>query len=221
MFNPSTTQLKAIKSAIFAAALLPFARLVLFAFTDRLGANPIEFITRNTGDWTLYFLCFTLAVTPIRRATNWHWLIRLRRMLGLFVFFYACLHFMTFLWFDHFFDVQEMWKDVLKRPFITVGFTAFVLLVPLAATSTNAMVRRLGGKRWQWLHRAVYVIAMLGILHFWWMKAGKHDFAQPILFGAIVGILLLVRVWWRYKAPIAGSVPSRHQSQVQPERTPG
>jgi sulfoxide reductase heme-binding subunit YedZ len=222
MFNPSTAQLKAIKAAIFAAALLPFARLALFAFTDRLGANPIEFITRNTGDWTLYFLCITLAVTPLRRATNWNWLIRLRRMLGLFAFFYACLHFMTFLWFDHFFDVQEMWKDVLKRPFITVGFTAFVLLIPLAVTSTNSMVRRLGGKRWQWLHRSVYAIAMLGILHFWWMKAGKHDFAQPILFGTIVAVLLLLRVWWRYSAPAAGPVqPARRQVRAQPERTPG
>jgi sulfoxide reductase heme-binding subunit YedZ len=222
MFNPSTPQLKAIKAAIFAAALLPFARLVLFAFTDRLGANPIEFITRNTGDWTLYFLCITLAVTPLRRATNWNWLVKLRRMLGLFAFFYACLHFMTFLWFDHFFDVQEMWKDVLKRPFITVGFTAFVLLVPLAVTSTNAMVRRLGGKRWQWLHRSVYAIAMLGILHFWWMKAGKHDFAQPILFGTIVAVLLLLRVWWRYSAPAARPVQAaRRQVQAQPERSPG
>jgi sulfoxide reductase heme-binding subunit YedZ len=198
MFNPNPKQLAALKSGLFAAALLPFARLVLFAFTDRLGANPIEFITRNTGDWTLYFLCLTLAVTPLRRLTKWNWLIKLRRMLGLFAFFYATLHFTTFLWFDHFFDVDEMFKDVVKRPFITVGFSAFLLLIPLAVTSTNGMVRRLGGKRWQWLHRAIYVIASLGILHFWWMKAGKHDFAQPILFGGIVAVLLLVRVYWRY-----------------------
>jgi sulfoxide reductase heme-binding subunit YedZ len=198
MFNPNPKQLAALKSGLFAAALLPFARLVLFAFTDRLGANPIEFITRNTGEWTLYFLCLTLAVTPLRRLTKWNWLIKLRRMLGLFAFFYATLHFTTFLWFDHFFDVDEMFKDVVKRPFITVGFSAFLLLIPLAVTSTNGMVRRLGGKRWQWLHRAIYVIASLGILHFWWMKAGKHDFAQPILFGGIVAVLLLVRVYWRY-----------------------
>lgn len=198
MFHPTPKQLTAIKSALFIAALIPFARLVLFAFTDRLGANPIEFITRNTGDWTLYFLCMTLAVTPLRRLSNWNWLIRLRRMLGLFVFFYASLHFTTFLWFDHFFDVDEMIKDVVKRPFITVGFSAFLLLLPLAVTSTNSMVRRLGGRRWQWLHRAIYLIAPLGILHFWWMKAGKHDFAQPILFGSIVALLLLARVYWRY-----------------------
>lgn len=197
MFNPTSKRITQIKTVLFVAALLPFARLVLFAFTDRLGANPIEFITRNTGDWTLYFLCLTLAVTPLRRFLGWNWLIKLRRMLGLFAFFYASLHFTTFLWFDHFFDLDEMIKDVVKRPFITVGFIAFLLLLPLAITSTNGMVRRLGGKRWQWLHRMIYLIAPLGILHFWWMKAGKHDFAQPILFGTIVALLLLLRVYWR------------------------
>ncbi|OWW21517.1 sulfite oxidase heme-binding subunit YedZ [Noviherbaspirillum denitrificans] len=194
-------QISLAKAALFAASLLPFARLVLFAFTDRLGANPIEFITRNTGDWTLYFLCLTLSITPLRKLTGQHWLIRLRRMLGLFAFFYAALHFTTFLWFDHFFDVDEMLKDVVKRPFITVGFSAFVLLVPLAVTSTNGMVKRLGGKRWQLLHRLVYLIAALGILHFWWMKAGKNDFAQPILFGSIVAVLLLMRLWWNVLQP--------------------
>lgn len=196
MFNPTSKQITAIKGTLFVAALLPAARLFLFAVTDRLGANPIEFITRSTGDWTLYFLCFTLLVTPLRRVSKWNWLIKLRRMLGLFAFFYASLHFTTFLWFDHFFDIDEMTRDVIKRPFITVGFTAFLLLIPLAITSTNGMVRRLGGKRWQWLHRAIYLIAPLGILHFWWMKAGKHDFAQPILFGTIVAILLLSRLYW-------------------------
>jgi sulfoxide reductase heme-binding subunit YedZ len=196
MFNPNPKQLAAFKAGLFVAALLPFARLVLFAFIERLGANPIEFITRNTGDWTLYFLCITLAVTPLRRLSNWNWLIKLRRMLGLFAFFYATLHFTTFLWFDHFFDLDEMLKDVVKRPFITVGFIAFLLLIPLAVTSTNGMVKRLGGKRWQWLHRVIYLIASLGILHFWWMKAGKHDFAQPILFGTIVLVLLAMRIYW-------------------------
>jgi sulfoxide reductase heme-binding subunit YedZ len=200
-YQPTSRQLTVLKTVLFLAALLPFARLFLFAFTDRLGANPIEFITRNTGDWTLYFLCFTLAVTPIRRITKWNWLIKLRRMLGLFAFIYVVLHFTTFLWFDHFFDLREMWKDVIKRPFITVGFVAFLLLIPLAVTSTNAMVRRLGGRRWQWLHRAIYIIAPLGILHFWWMKAGKQDFGQPILFGAIVGLLLLSRLYWNVIQP--------------------
>ena len=119
--NPTSKQIAWIKGVLFVLALLPFARLALFTFTDRLGANPIEFITRNTGDWTLYFLCITLAVTPLRKIANWAWLLRLRRMFGLFAFFYVCLHFMTFFWFDHFFDLNEMWKDVLKRPFITVG----------------------------------------------------------------------------------------------------
>ncbi|HTH44560.1 MAG TPA: protein-methionine-sulfoxide reductase heme-binding subunit MsrQ [Oxalicibacterium sp.] len=195
-FNPAPRQLAAIKAIVFALALLPFARLAWGVFADQLGANPIEFITWNTGDWTLYFLCMTLAVTPLRRFTGWNWLVRLRRMIGLFAFFYASLHFTTFLWFDHFFDVQEMLKDVAKRPFILVGFTAFVLLIPLAVTSTNGMVKRLGAKRWQWLHRLIYVIAPLGILHFWWMKAGKHNFEQPIIFGTIVAILLLLRVVW-------------------------
>lgn len=198
MFQPAPRQLQTIKILVFLAALLPLARLVWFGFADRLGANPIEFITRSTGDWTLYFLCLTLAVTPLRRLLQWPWLIRLRRMLGLFCFFYAALHFTTFLWFDHFFDFGEMWRDVLKRPFIAVGFTTFVLLIPLAITSSNAMVRRLGGKHWQQLHRLIYLIAPLGILHFWWMKAGKNDFAEPIVFGAIVAILLGMRLYWRF-----------------------
>jgi sulfoxide reductase heme-binding subunit YedZ len=194
----ASRQLQTLKALLFIAALLPFARLVLYAFTDRLGANPVEFITRNTGDWTLYFLCFTLAVTPLRRLSGWNWLIRLRRMLGLYAFFYASLHFMTFLWFDHFFDVAEMLKDVGKRPFILVGFSAFLLLLPLAATSTNGMIKRIGAKRWQWLHRLIYVIAPLGILHYWWMKAGKHDFANPTLYGLIVAVLLGMRLYWKF-----------------------
>jgi sulfoxide reductase heme-binding subunit YedZ len=198
--NLKPRQVGILKGVLFVLALLPFVRLIAFGFLDRLGANPIEFITRNTGDWTLYFLCITLAVTPLRRLTGWNWLIRLRRMLGLFSFFYVVLHFMTFFWFDHFFDVEEMWRDVLKRPFITVGFIAFVLLIPLAATSTNAMVRRLGAKRWLWLHRLMYLILPLGILHFWWMKAGKNLLAQPILFATIVTILLLLRMFFKFQS---------------------
>ncbi|WP_334189494.1 sulfite oxidase heme-binding subunit YedZ [Noviherbaspirillum sp.] len=210
MFNPTPRQLKAIKGLFFVAALLPFVRLLVFAFTDRLGANPIEFITRNTGDWTLYFLCITLALTPLRRLLNWNWLLRLRRMAGLFTFFHAVLHFTTFLWFDHFFDVAEMLKDVLKRPFITVGFVAFVLLIPLALTSTNGMVKRLGGRRWLWLHRTIYVIAPLTILHFWWMKAGKSDFAEPILFGAVIALLLGMRLYWKLQPAKAHPIKGRH-----------
>ncbi|SHN35474.1 sulfoxide reductase heme-binding subunit YedZ [Duganella sacchari] len=191
----SPKQVSWLKGAIFVLALAPLLRMAYLTVTGQL-VDPLEFITRGTGDWTLYLLCITLAVTPLRRLSGWNWLIKLRRMLGLYTFFYGLLHFTTFLWFDHFFDVQEMWKDVLKRPFITVGFIAFVLLIPLALTSTNGMIKRLGGKRWQWLHRLIYVIAPLAFLHFWWMKAGKHNFTQPILFGSIVGILLLTRVWW-------------------------
>jgi len=194
-FNPSTRQLKAIKALVFALALLPFLRMAWLGFRG-VPVEPLEFLTRGTGDWTLYFLCITLAVTPLRRLTGWNWVVKLRRMLGLYAFFYALLHFVTFFWFDHFFDVAEMLKDVVKRPFITVGFIAFVLLVPLAATSTNAMVRRLGGKRWQWLHRLIYLIAPLGILHFWGMKAGKNDFQEPIVCGLVVAALLGLRVYW-------------------------
>lgn len=199
----SNQQVGWVKGAIFVLGLLPFARLVWGtaggSFTD-----PLAAITQGSGEWALYFLCITLAVTPLRRFTGWNWVVRLRRMLGLFTFFYALVHFIAFLWFDHFFDVGAMLADVVKRPFILVGFIAFVLLIPLAATSTNAMIKRLGGKRWQWLHRLIYLIAPLAILHFWWMKAGKNDFAQPILFGVIVAVLLGLRVVWsRTKARAA------------------
>jgi len=199
----SNQQVGWVKGAIFVLGLLPFARLVWGtasgSFTD-----PLAAITQGSGEWALYFLCITLAVTPLRRLTGWNWVVRLRRMLGLFTFFYALVHFIAFLWFDHFFDVAAMLADVVKRPFILVGFIAFVLLIPLAATSTNAMIKRLGGKRWQWLHRLIYLIAPLAILHFWWMKAGKNDFAQPILFGVIVAVLLGLRVVWsRSKARAA------------------
>jgi sulfoxide reductase heme-binding subunit YedZ len=202
-FTPGARQVSAIKAIIFLLGLIPVAKMAYLTVSGQL-VEPLEHITRGTGDWTLYFLCITLAVTPLRRLSGWNWLVKLRREVGLFAFFYAFLHFMTFLWFDHFFDLAEMWKDVLKRPFITVGFIAFVLLIPLAVTSTNGMVRRLGGKRWQWLHRLIYVIAPLAILHFWWMKAGKHNFTQPIIFGAIVALLLLMRLLWaRRKAGAA------------------
>ncbi|ACB62813.1 MULTISPECIES: protein-methionine-sulfoxide reductase heme-binding subunit MsrQ [Burkholderia] len=187
------------KVLVFAAGLYPLARLVLFGLTDRLGANPIEFITRSTGLWTLVMLCITLAITPLRHVTSVPALLRFRRMIGLFAFFYATLHFTTYLWFDKWFDVLAILKDVGKRPFITVGFAAFVLLIPLAATSPRAMVRRLG-RRWATLHRAIYAIALFGVLHFWWMRAGKHDLAQPKLYATIVAVLLGWRLlaWgWR------------------------
>ena len=186
------------KIAVFIAAWYPLARIVLFGMTDRLGANPIEFITRSTGLWTLVFLCITLAVTPLRRLTGVTALVRFRRMLGLYAFFYATLHFTTYLWFDKWFDVAAIIKDIGKRPFITVGFAAFVLLIALAVTSPRAMVRKLG-RRWQTLHRAIYAIGGLAILHFWWMRAGKHDLILPKIYGAIMVALLGWRllVWLR------------------------
>ena len=210
--NPSARQVSAVKAAVFALALVPVAKMAYLTVTQQL-VEPIEHITRGTGDWVLYFLCLTLAVTPLRKFTGWNWLLKLRRELGLFAFFYAFLHFMTFLWFDHFFDVAAMWKDVLKRPFITVGFTAFVLLIPLAVTSTNAMIRRLGGKRWQWLHRLIYLIAPLGILHFWWMKAAKQNFQEPIIFGLIVAVLLGLRMYWKLAKPAPRAQPQKADVQ--------
>lgn len=198
MLSPDTRQMRLIKVSVFVLALMPLVRLLLLGSQDRLSANPIEFITRSSGDWTLYFLCITLAVTPLRRLSGWSWLLKLRRMLGLFTFFYACLHFTTFIWFDHFFDLPTMWTDILKRPFIAVGASAFALLIPLAFTSNGTMVRMLG-RRWQWLHRLIYLIALLALLHFWWMRAGKQNFAQPLWITELVGVLLGSRVvwWWR------------------------
>ena len=186
------------KVAVFLGGLYPLARIVLLGFTGGLGANPIEFITRSTGLWTLVFLCITLAVTPVRRLTGLNALLRFRRMLGLFAFFYVVLHFTTYVWFDKWFDVFAILKDIVKRPFILVGFSAFVLLIPLAVTSPKAMVRKLG-RRWQTLHRLIYPIAVLAILHFWWMKAGKHDLFLPKIYGSIVVVLLAWRVivWLR------------------------
>ena len=207
-FNPTPRQVSAVKAVVFALALAPVAKMAYLTVTQQL-VEPLEHITRGTGDWVLYFLCMTLAVTPLRKFTGWNWLQKLRREIGLFAFFYACLHFMTFLWFDHFFDVAAMWKDVLKRPFITVGFAAFVLLIPLAVTSTNGMIRRLGGKRWQWLHRLLYLIAPLGILHFWWMKAAKQNFEQPIIFGLVVAVLLGLRIYWKLAKPAPRAQPQK------------
>jgi sulfoxide reductase heme-binding subunit YedZ len=192
MLNPGSRQLGWAKRMLFWLALLPLLRLLWLGMHDSLTANPIEFITRATGDWTLYFLCFTLAVTPLRRLTGLNGLLRLRRMLGLFTFFYACLHFLTFLWFDHFFDLAGMMQDVLKRPFIAMGFSAFVLLVPLAVTSNDRMIRKLG-RRWTLLHRLIYLIAVLSLLHFWWMRAGKNNVAEPMVMGAIIAVLLALR----------------------------
>ena len=188
----SAERVKQLKRALFVSALLPLLINGWLAAQDRLGANPIETLTRSSGDWALYFLALTLAITPLRRLSGQYWLQALRRMLGLFAFFYACLHFTTFIWFDHFFDLAEIGRDVWKRPFITIGFAALLLLIPLAVTSTDAMQRRLG-RRWSQLHRLVYGVALLALLHFWWMRAGKQNFAEPILMGVIIMILLAAR----------------------------
>jgi sulfoxide reductase heme-binding subunit YedZ len=181
------------RAALFAACLLPFARLVYLGFNGGLGSNPVEFVTRSTGWWTLTFLCITLAVTPLRRLVGWNRLLQFRRMLGLFAFFYACLHFATYVWLDVWFDVEAIAKDILKRPFITMGFTAFLLLVPLAVSSTTAMQRRLG-RNWQRLHRLVYVAATAGLLHFWWLV--KRDITEPAVFAAVLALLLGLRLAW-------------------------
>ncbi len=198
-----------VKAATFVVCLAPLGLLIWRGFTGGLTANPIEFITHTTGWWTLAFLMITLAVTPLRRLLDMPWLLRLRRMLGLYAFFYASLHFLTWLVVDQFFDWQAIVKDIAKRPYITVGFSAFLLLLPLAATSTNAMVRRLGAARWQSLHRLVYVIAILGVVHFWWLV--KKDIREPALFAMILTVLLGARlvVMWRKRALPAMSAAQR------------
>jgi sulfoxide reductase heme-binding subunit YedZ len=195
---------------VFAAGLLPLLRLVVLGYADALGANPVEFVTRSTGTWTLVMLCITLSVTPLRRLLDWPWLLRLRRMLGLYAFFYATLHFTTWVWLDQWFEPWSMVMDIIERPFITVGFTAFVLMLPLAATSTKSMMRRLGS-RWQELHRLVYAIAVLAVLHFWWHKAGKNDFAEPMVYAAVVALLLGFRVAWHFARRAPGPVSARQR----------
>ena len=181
-----------LKRATFLLCLLPIITLGWRGTHERLGANPIEFITHSTGDWTLRFLLITLAVTPARRVLGIPSLIRFRRMFGLFAFFYGCLHFLTYVWLDKFFDVQDLWKDVAKRPFITIGFVSLLLMVPLAVTSTAAWIRRLGGRRWQLLHRLIYVIAACGVMHYYWLV--KSDVRLPVRYGAILVVLLAHRL---------------------------
>ena len=180
----------AAKPVLFVLCLLPFAWLVYNVITQNLGANPQEALVRATGDWTLRFLCIVLAVTPLRTISNTPGLARFRRMLGLFVYFYVVLHLLSYSWFDMGFDVPDIAKDIAKRPFILVGFSAFVLLTPLAFTSFNRAIKAMGAKRWQLLHKLVYVIAGLGILHFFWMRAGKNNFTEVFVYATILGVLL-------------------------------
>jgi len=190
---PSRTLLKPV---VFSLCLLPLALLVYDGFTGGLGVNPIEAVTHRTGDWTLRLLLATLALTPLRRLSGWAWPLRLRRMVGLFAFFYACLHLLTYLWLDQFFAWGRIVEDVIERPFITLGMLAFLGLVPLALTSTRGMQRRLG-RRWKTLHRLVYPVAILGVLHFWWLV--KADVREPLVYALILAALLGVRLagWWR------------------------
>lgn len=183
--------MRVVKPLLFLLCLLPLVRLIALGMTDGLGANPIEFITRSTGTWTLVGLLVTLSVTPLRRLTGHNELARYRRLLGLFAFFYACLHFTTYLWLDQFFDPDAIVRDLLKRPFITAGFAAFVLLIPLALTSTHAMMRRLG-RRWQMLHRLVYLIAVCGVLHYVWLV--KKDLTQPLIYAGVLASLFVLRI---------------------------
>ena len=189
---PSLLSNKWTKPPVFLLCLVPLGILIWRALTARLGANPVEFIQHTTGDWTLRFLVITLGITPLRKLLKLPDLIRFRRMLGLFAFFYACLHFLTYLGLDQSFDLSAMWKDVAKRPFITVGFTAFVLLIPLAITSTAGWIRRLGGRRWQLLHRLIYISAICGVIHYYWLV--KSAVLRPLTYGAIVAALLLWRL---------------------------
>jgi sulfoxide reductase heme-binding subunit YedZ len=190
----------AAKPLLFAASLLPFAWLLYGAVADRLGANPAEALIRSTGDWTLRFLCLTLAVTPLRQWTGWNALARLRRMLGLFTFTYGVLHFLAFAWLDMGLDLGLIVADIAKRPFILVGSLALLLMAPLAATSFNAAIKALGARRWQALHRLVYATALLGLLHFFWMRAGKNDFGEWSIYAAILAVLLGWRVYKRLAA---------------------
>jgi len=202
------------KPLVFAASLGPALYLVWGAFAGTLGANPIDFITDETGTWTLRFLVLTLFVTPVRRLTGWNAVVRFRRMLGLFAFFYGSLHFLTWFVLDQFFDLDAMAHDIAKRPFITIGFLAFVLMIPLAVTSTVGWIRRLGGRRWQMLHRLVYVSAVCGVVHYYWLV--KADVARPLRYGLIVAGLLTARIVWQWARS-----PQRSVGRGRLVETPG
>lgn len=198
------------KRVVFAAALLPFAHLAWAAFADALGPNPAEALIRGTGDWTLRFLCITLAVTPLRHLTGMNALLRFRRMLGLFTFFYGVVHALCYSGFDMAFDLPGIVRDIGKRPFILAGTLGLSLMIPLAATSFNRAIRALGAVRWQRLHRLVYVVAAAGLLHFWWMRAGKHNFGEPSVYIAIISVLML----WRLVRRFGRGRPQQRRSEA-------
>jgi methionine sulfoxide reductase heme-binding subunit len=190
---------RAAKPVVFVFCLLPFVWLFYSALTNQLGANPAEALIRAIGDWTLRFICIVLAVTPLRVITSTPALARFRRMLGLFAYFYAFCHLLSYSWFDMGFDLPEIAKDIAKRPFILVGFAGFVLLTPLAATSFNAAIKAMGARRWQWMHKLVYLIAGLGLLHFFWMRAAKNNFAEVFVYAAVIAVLLGWRIYQSWK----------------------
>jgi sulfoxide reductase heme-binding subunit YedZ len=208
------------KPGLFLLCLLPAMWMIYGAFTDHLGANPAEALLRSTGDWTLRALCLVLCVTPLRTVTGVSSLARMRRMLGLFVYLYALLHLLAYAWFDMGFEVVDIAKDIAKRPFILVGFAAFLLLTPLTLTSFNRAIKALGAKRWQALHRLVYVVAILALLHFFWMRAGKNNFAEVVVYALILGTLL----GWRLRRRLRGGVlldslrSSWHGRQIKSSR---
>jgi methionine sulfoxide reductase heme-binding subunit len=209
-------RIRLTKILVFPAALIPLARLGWKALQEGLGANPIEVITHSTGDWTLILILVTLTITPLRRITRQYWLIGVRRMIGLFAFFYGVLHFLTYIWLDKFFDLHEMFKDIGKRPFITVGFSAFVLLIPLALTSTAGWIRRLGGRNWQRLHRLIYLTGILGVIHYLWLV--KADRRKPLEYGFVLSLLLLYRVvMWVTEVRKDAATPVR--PRTSPEAT--
>jgi sulfoxide reductase heme-binding subunit YedZ len=210
--QPKPTQISWIKAAMFIACLTPLGHLFWQGFRNHLGANPVEYITHSTGWWALSLILITLSVTPLRRLTGLPWLLRFRRLLGLFAFFYASLHFVTYIWLDQFFDWKDIVKDIGKRPFIMLGFSAFVLLIPLALTSTNAIVKRLGAKRWQQLHRLIYVLSALAVAHFWWLV--KKDITEPFIFAVLLATLLIARLLYLLKQQrsISRSGPTRSQA---------
>ena len=188
------------KPLLFVLALLPLSWLVYGALANTLGANPAEALIRSTGDWTLRFLCLTLTITPLRQWTGWNALARLRRMLGLFTFFYGVMHFLCFAWLDMGFDVEAILNDIPKRPFILVGTAALLLMLPLAATSFNRAIKAVGAKRWQLLHRLVYGTALLALLHFFWMRAAKNNFGEWSIYAAVMAVLLGWRLWRRFRS---------------------
>lgn len=194
---PSKKQVGYIKILVFALCLIPLGRLIWLGYSDGLGANPVEFVERSTGFWALFILLTTLSLTPIRIMTHRVWQLQLRRMLGLFVFFYACLHITTYFWLDYSFNWPDIMQDIIKHPYVLVGFTAYLLLLPLAITSNNVMIRLLR-ERWKKLHQLVYLVALLAIVHFWWLV--KKDIREPMLYASILIFLLAIRLVYKLKA---------------------